>query len=95
MFTLFSLHIFLYGCNLYAWRNTRINYNFIFEFNHSTALRNRDAFLMCTSFMTMVVAAMVVHLLLTSSGFSPTYVDIIPGILILVITLYYSYKLIH
>lgn len=83
-FALLSLHLFMYGCNLFMWKSTRINYNFIFEFTPSTALKYRDAFLICTSFMTAVVGAMVVHLLLRSSGFSPTQVDAIPGFLLLV-----------
>ncbi|KAJ4956106.1 hypothetical protein NE237_012889 [Protea cynaroides] len=83
MFALLSLHLFMYGCNLFMWKNTRINYNFIFEFSPSTALKYRDAFLICTSLMTAVVGAMVVHLLLRSSGFSPTQVDAIPGVLLL------------
>lgn len=82
-FALLSLHLFMYGCNLFMWKSTRINYNFIFEFTPSTALKYRDAFLICTSFMTAVVGAMVVHLLLRSSGFSPTQVDAIPGFLLL------------
>ncbi|XP_068663062.1 phosphate transporter PHO1-like [Aristolochia californica] len=86
MFALLSLHIFLYGCNLFMWKSTRINYNFIFEFSPSTSLKYRDVFLICTSFMTMVVGAMVVHLLLRSNGFSPRHVDAIPGILLLFFT---------
>ncbi|KAF8401951.1 hypothetical protein HHK36_012902 [Tetracentron sinense] len=83
MFALLSLHLFLYGCNLFMWKSTRINYNFIFEFSPSTALKSRDAFLICTVFMTTVVSAMVIHLLLRSSGFSPDQVDTIPGTLFL------------
>lgn len=75
----------MYGCNLFMWKNKRINYNFIFEFSPSTALKYRDAFLICTTFMTAVVGAMVVHLILSASGFSPSQVDTIPGILLLVI----------
>ncbi|KAJ9700746.1 hypothetical protein PVL29_006188 [Vitis rotundifolia] len=82
-FALLSLHLFMYGCNLFMWKSTRINYNFIFEFTPSTALKYRDAFLICTSLMTAVVGAMVIHLLLRSSGFSPTQVDAIPGFLLL------------
>ncbi|KAH7691579.1 putative small molecule transporter domain-containing protein [Dioscorea alata] len=83
MFALLSLHIFLYGCNIFMWRATRINHNFIFEFSANTALKHRDAFLICTSFMTMVVAAMVIHLLLRSAGIFPRHIDAIPGILLL------------
>ncbi|XP_057486634.1 phosphate transporter PHO1-like [Actinidia eriantha] len=83
MFALLSLHLFMYGCNLFMWKSTRINCNFIFEFQHSTALKYRDAFLICTSLMTAVVAAMVIHLLLLSNGVSPHQVDAIPGILLL------------
>ncbi|KAG0492003.1 hypothetical protein HPP92_005062 [Vanilla planifolia] len=84
MFALLSLHIFLYGCNLFVWKSTRINHNFIFEFNPKTALKYRDAFLICASFMTMVVGSMVIQLILRSSNFAPRYVDAIPGTLLLI-----------
>ncbi|KAF4396711.1 hypothetical protein F8388_004679 [Cannabis sativa] len=74
----------MYGCNLFMWKKTRINYNFIFEFSPTTALKYRDAFLICTTFMTAVVAAMVLHLILRASGFSPSQVDAIPGLLLMV-----------
>ncbi|RYR38330.1 hypothetical protein Ahy_A09g043355 [Arachis hypogaea] len=84
VFALLSLHLFMYGCNLFMWKRTRINYNFIFEFSPTTALKHRDAFLICTTLMTTVVGAMVIHLLLRAAGFSPSQVDAIPGILLLV-----------
>ncbi|KAB2009569.1 hypothetical protein ES319_D10G175400v1 [Gossypium barbadense] len=84
VFALLSLHLFLYGCNLFMWKATRINYHFIFEFAPSTALKYRDAFLICTTFMTSVVGAMVIHLLLRAGRFSPSHVDTIPGILLLI-----------
>jgi len=74
----------MYGCNLYTWKRTRINYNFIFEFSPRTSLKHRDAFLICTTLMTTVVAAMVMHLLLRAAGFSPSQIDALPGILLLV-----------
>ncbi|KAL2230099.1 UNVERIFIED_CONTAM: Phosphate transporter PHO1 [Sesamum indicum] len=83
MFALLSLHLFMYGCNMFMWKSTRINYNFILEFQPSTALKYRDAFLICTCLMTAVVGAMVIHLILLSTGFSPHQVDLIPGILLL------------
>ncbi|KAG4910993.1 hypothetical protein JHK87_057109 [Glycine soja] len=83
VFTLLSLHLFMYGCNLFMWKNTRINYNFIFEFSPSTALKHRDAFLISTTLMTTVIGAMVIHLLLRAANFSPTEIDAIPGILLL------------
>ncbi|XP_074592009.1 phosphate transporter PHO1-2-like [Curcuma longa] len=87
MFALISLHIFLYGCNILAWRGCRINHNFIFEFSPSTALKHRDAFLISASLMTVVVAALVAHLLLRSAGvLSQQHVDTIPGALLLVLT---------
>ncbi|XP_010069113.2 phosphate transporter PHO1 [Eucalyptus grandis] len=84
IFTLLSLHLFMYGCNLYMWKGTRINHNFIFEFSSSTALKYRDAFLLCTTFMTAVVGAMIVHLLLRANNFSRSKVDAIPGALLLI-----------
>ncbi|KAK9672921.1 hypothetical protein RND81_12G135000 [Saponaria officinalis] len=83
-FALLGLHLFMYGCNLLMWKATRINYTFIFEFNPKTALKYRDAFLVCTSLMTAVVGALVIHLILRSKGFSPQQVDGIPGILLLI-----------
>ncbi|XAR48949.1 hypothetical protein NMG60_11031944 [Bertholletia excelsa] len=84
MFALLSLHLFMYGCNLFMWKNQRINYNFIFEFHPSTSLKHRDAFLISTSLMTTVVGAMVLHLTLLASSFSPNQADAIPGILLLI-----------
>lgn len=84
VFALLSLHLFVYGCNLFMWKSTRINCNFIFEFQPSTALKYRDAFLICTTFMTAVVGAMVVHLILRANNFLPSQVDAIPGIFLLV-----------
>ncbi|CAI8585390.1 unnamed protein product [Vicia faba] len=83
VFALFSLHLFMYRCNLYMWKATRINHNFIFEFSPTTALKHRDAFLICTVFMTAVVGAMVLHLLLRAAGFFPGNVDAILGIILL------------
>ncbi|CAN7127118.1 unnamed protein product [Brassica rapa subsp. narinosa] len=84
VFALLSLHMFMYGCNLFMWKSTRINYTFIFEFSPTTALRYRDAFLMGTTFMTAVVGAMVIHLILRAAGFSANQVDTIPGVLLLI-----------
>ncbi|KAL3506166.1 hypothetical protein ACH5RR_031548 [Cinchona calisaya] len=89
MFALLSLHMFMHGCNLFLWTSTRINYNFIFECQANTALKYRDAFLICTSLMTAVVTAMIIHLILLSSGVSQTQVDAIPGVLLLIPLLRY------
>ncbi|KAF6169777.1 hypothetical protein GIB67_034169 [Kingdonia uniflora] len=86
MFALLSLHLFCYGCNLYMWRGTRINYNFIFEFSPSTSLKYRDVFLICTSIMTAVVGTMVIHLISRSSVLAPSHIDAIPGVLFLFFT---------
>ncbi|KAK9140394.1 hypothetical protein Scep_010075 [Stephania cephalantha] len=83
IFALLSLHLFLYGCNLYMWKSTRINYNFIFELSPSTELKYRDVFLICTSLMTAVVGAMVVHLLVGSIVIAPHGLDAIPAFLLI------------
>ncbi|KAG8072862.1 hypothetical protein GUJ93_ZPchr0006g45395 [Zizania palustris] len=82
MFALISLHTFLYGCNLFMWKSTRINHNFIFDFSSSTALTHRDAFLMSASIMCTVVAALVINLFLKNAGVS--YANALPGALLLV-----------
>ncbi|KAJ4802649.1 Phosphate transporter PHO1-1 [Rhynchospora pubera] len=85
IYALVSLHVFMYGCNLFMWRNTRINQNFIFEFATNTALKPRDAFLICASLMTTVVGAMVIHLVLNSSSVGTKHADTLPGLLSLLL----------
>ena len=80
------LHFFLYGCNIFAWRKTRINYSFIFELSATKELKYRDVFLICTTSMTAVIGVMFVHLALLSKGYSYTQVQVIPGLLLLVIS---------
>jgi hypothetical protein len=82
MFALISLHCFLYGCNLFMWKNTRINQNFIFDFAPNTTLTHRDAFLMSASIMCTVVATLVINLFLRNVGAS--YAKAVPGALIVV-----------
>ncbi|CAM0942915.1 unnamed protein product [Alopecurus aequalis] len=84
MFALISLHCFLYGCNLFMWKSTRINQNFIFDFAPNTALTHRDAFLMSASIMCTVVAALVINLCLRNAGAS--YANAVPGALIVLST---------
>ena len=86
MFSLMFLHFFLYGCNIFAWRKTRINYSFIFELSATKELKYRDVFLICTTSMTAVIGVMFVHLTLLSKGYSYTQVQVIPGLLLLVIS---------
>ncbi|KAF8014363.1 hypothetical protein BT93_H0257 [Corymbia citriodora subsp. variegata] len=84
MFTLWSLHLFVYGCNLFLWKRAGINHNFILELSPSTALVYGDAFLLCMTFMTTMVGTMIVHLLLRDSSFSPNLVDAILGVPLLI-----------
>lgn len=84
MFSLLFLHLFLYGCNIFMWRKTRINYTFIFEFAHTEELKYREVFLICTTAMTVVVGVMFAHLALVVRGHSLTHVQAIPGFLFLV-----------
>ncbi|KAG6520400.1 hypothetical protein ZIOFF_017450 [Zingiber officinale] len=83
MFSLLFLHLFLYGCNIFMWRKTRINYAFIFEFAHTKELKYREVFLICTTAMTAVVGVMFAHLVLIARGHSSTHVQAIPGFLFL------------
>ncbi|GMN38852.1 hypothetical protein TIFTF001_008078 [Ficus carica] len=88
MFSLLFLHFFLYGCNIFAWKKTRINYSFIFELSQTKELKYRDVFLICTTSMTMVVGVMFVHLALLAKGYSYTQVQAIPGLLLLAFLLF-------
>lgn len=88
MFSLMFLHLFLYGCNIVAWRMTRINYSFIFEFAPTKELKYRDVFLICTASMAVVVGVMFAHLSLVVRGYHASpHVQAIPGILLLVFLL--------
>lgn len=88
MFSLLFLHFFLYGCNIFAWKKTRINYSFIFELSQTKELKYRDVFLICTTSMTMVIGVMFVHLALLAKGYSYTQVQAIPGLLLLAFLLF-------
>ncbi|KAL5199335.1 hypothetical protein ABZP36_020538 [Zizania latifolia] len=87
MFSLFFLHLFLYGCNIFMWRKTRINYTFIFEFTPTKELKYRDVFLICTTSMTIIIGVMFAHLTLIVKGYSSSAVQAIPGGLLLVFLL--------
>uniref|UniRef100_A0A453PZX5 EXS domain-containing protein n=1 Tax=Aegilops tauschii subsp. strangulata TaxID=200361 RepID=A0A453PZX5_AEGTS len=82
IFALISLHCFLYGCNLFMWKSTRINQNFIFDFVPNTALTHRDAFLMSAFIMCTVVTVLVINLFLINAGVP--YTNAVPGALIVV-----------
>lgn len=84
MFSLLFLHFFLYGCNIFAWRKTRINYSFIFELSPTKDLKYRDVFLICTMSMTAVVGVLFIHLSLMAKGYSYTQIQVIPGLLLLI-----------
>lgn len=81
MFSLMFLHLFMYGCNMVAWRKARINYSFIFEFAAGRELKYRDVFLVCTASMAVIVGVMFAHLSLAVRGF---HAQAIPGFLLLV-----------
>ncbi|CAD6336762.1 unnamed protein product [Miscanthus lutarioriparius] len=87
MFSLFFLHLFLYGCNIFMWRKTHINYTFIFEFTPTKELKYRDVFLICTTSMAIVVGVMFAHLTIIVKGNSSSAVQAIPGSLLLVFLL--------
>ncbi|KAM0850359.1 hypothetical protein ACQ4PT_053141 [Festuca glaucescens] len=87
MFSLFFLHLFVYGCNIFMWRKTRINYTFIFEFTPTKELKYRDVFLICTTSMTIIIGVMFAHLTLIVKGYSSSAVQAIPGCLLLVFSL--------
>ncbi|XP_044492547.1 phosphate transporter PHO1 homolog 1-like [Mangifera indica] len=87
MFSLLFLHLFLYGCNIFMWRKTRINYSFIFELAPTKELKYRDVFLICTTSMTAVVGVLFIHLSLVTRGYSYSQVQAIPGLLLLIFLL--------
>ncbi|XP_004509586.1 phosphate transporter PHO1 homolog 1 isoform X2 [Cicer arietinum] len=83
VFSLMFLHFFLYGCNIFAWRKTRINYSFIFEMAPNKELKYKDVFLICTMAMTCVVGVLFFHLALLTKGYSYAQLQFLPGLLFL------------
>jgi hypothetical protein len=69
---LLLLHMYMYGWNVYAWQQTRINYGFIFEFSPGTELRYREVLLICTALSSMLLGTMIVHII-TSAKEAPNY----------------------
>ncbi|GLT91724.1 hypothetical protein SLE2022_095980 [Rubroshorea leprosula] len=84
MFGLLFLHLFMYGCNIFMWRKTRINYSFILELGPTTELKYRDVFLICATSMTAVVGVMFIHLSLITKY---AQFQAIPSLLVLVFLL--------
>lgn len=60
------LHLYLYGWNLYTWRQTRINYPFIFEFKPGTELGYRQVLCVASGFTSLLLAAMNSHLYIST-----------------------------
>ncbi|OEL30811.1 Phosphate transporter PHO1-1 [Dichanthelium oligosanthes] len=90
MFALLFLHLFLYGCNMVAWRRCRVNYGFIFESSPAAGgeLRPRDVFLACAASMAAVTGVMFAHLALVLRGYHASpHVQAIPRFLLLVFLL--------
>ncbi|KAK2354589.1 phosphate transporter PHO1 [Trifolium repens] len=83
VFSLIFLHFFLYGCNIFAWRKTRINYRFIFEIVPTKELKYKDVFLICTMSMTSVVGVLLFHLTLLTKGYSYAQVQFLLGLIFL------------
>jgi len=63
---LVQLHLYLYGWNLYAWQQTRINYAFIFEHRPGTELRYRQVFCLASGFTTLLLVTMIAHLYIST-----------------------------
>ncbi|XP_024533310.1 phosphate transporter PHO1-like [Selaginella moellendorffii] len=84
MLALVLLHMYMYGCNVYAWRRERINYPFIFEFQPGKELRHREIFLLSTGLTTVVVGGMVAHLVAHVKAKASTSVDLIPAAIVLI-----------
>lgn len=95
VFSLMFLHFFLYGCNIFAWRKTRINYKFIFEIAPTKELKYRDVFLICTMSMTVVVGVLFFHLTLLTKGYTYAQVQILLGLLFLVSSRFFTLHQIH
>ncbi|XP_057528617.1 phosphate transporter PHO1 homolog 1-like isoform X1 [Amaranthus tricolor] len=83
MFSLFFLHIFLYGCNIFTWKKWHINYSFILELTPTKELKYREVFLICAASMTTIIGVLFIHLSLLAKGYSSTLAHTIPGFLLL------------
>ncbi|EFJ06016.1 hypothetical protein SELMODRAFT_451422 [Selaginella moellendorffii] len=68
---LFVLHLYMYGWNIYVWKQVRINYTFIFEFSPKQELRHQDVLLLSTGLTTLIIIGMIFHL----ATYTVTHVD--------------------
>jgi len=83
------LHMYMYGWNVYAWQQVRINYPFIFEFSPGTELRYREVLLVCTAFTSLLLGSMIVHIITSTrqahiytSEFAPLGVTLVMTLLL-------------
>ena len=77
------LHLYMYGLNLFIWREKRINYAFIFEFSINTELKHREVLLVASGLTTLVVGGLLGHFM-AYTNFTTSNTAIIPLVIILV-----------
>ncbi|XP_024544648.1 phosphate transporter PHO1-like [Selaginella moellendorffii] len=96
---LFLLHMYVYACNIYIWRKSRINYAYIFEFEPRSQLKYQDVLLLSTLITMLLIAAMVFYLVLyTIPTTSDKFREFVPlgallvwiGVLVLPFNVFYK-----
>ncbi|MCO5587368.1 hypothetical protein L7F22_041317 [Adiantum nelumboides] len=65
--SLVVLHLYMYGWNLFMWREKRINYAFIFEFATNTELKYREVLLVASGLTMLVIGGLLGHFIAYTS----------------------------
>ncbi|KAI5056457.1 hypothetical protein GOP47_0028742 [Adiantum capillus-veneris] len=82
--SLVVLHLYMYGWNLFMWREKRINYAFIFEFATNTELKYREVLLVASGLTMLVVGGLLGHFIACMSPSIPFNTAIIPLLVLMV-----------
>lgn len=81
------LHLCLFGWNLYAWRQKRINYAFIFGLSPESEIKYRELLLVASGLSTLVAATLLGHFMIYTNVTSSLKTAIMPFSILLIFLL--------
>ncbi|KAH7441799.1 hypothetical protein KP509_03G054900 [Ceratopteris richardii] len=87
LLSLAVLHLYMYGWNLFLWREKRINYAFIFEFATNTEMNYRDVLLVSSALTMLIVGGLLGHFIAYTTLSRPFNAAIIPLLILMVFIL--------
>ena len=90
LLSLIVLHLYMYGWNLYIWREKRINFAFIFEFSPNTVIKYREMLLIASGLATLVLGGLLGQIMAYTSLITSFNAKIVP---ILLLSVYFKFIL--